>query len=94
MDPTKDQTDQPTIAPNNQDVVPPPSPSVGGLAKEAGQLGRVEDSVTAKGPEVTPELKDLKVEASTFPHDQIKLTEQISHQPTAAASSTVPTIIE
>ncbi len=86
MDPTKDQTDQPTAVSNNQDVVIPTVPSVGSPAKEV-EPGRVEDSVTGKEPEVTPEIKGLRVESSPLPHDQIKITEQIPQEPATSVSS-------
>ncbi len=93
MDPTKNQTDQPTTIPNNQGVVPLVPPPSGGLAKEV-EPGRVEESVTGKGPEVTPELEGLKVEPSPSLHDQIKLTEQISQEPIAPVSSKAPAITD
>lgn len=94
MDHTQDRTDQPTVVSNNQDVVPPVPPSVVGPSKEVEPSPHDSINASEQRPEVTPEREDLKVEALPSPPDQIKLTEQISQQPTAAASSTTATIID
>ena len=62
MDQTQDQTDQPTVVPNNQDVVPPVPPPVGGLAKEVEPFSQGLISPSEKGPEISAELREIGVE--------------------------------
>jgi len=62
MDPTKDQTDQPTTVPNNQDVASSVSPPVGGPSKEVESVSQDLISPFEKGPEVSAELKEIGTE--------------------------------
>lgn len=61
MDQTQDQTDQPTVVPNNQDVVPPVPPPVGGLAKEVEPFSQDLINPSEKGPEISAELTEIGV---------------------------------
>ena len=59
MDPAKDQTDQPKVVPNSQDVVPPVLPPVGGPSKEVEPFSQDLISPSEKGPEISAELEEI-----------------------------------
>ena len=77
MDQTQDQTDQPTVVPNNQDVVPPVHPPVGGLAKEVEPFSQGLISPSEKGPEISAELREIGVE-------EVSQTPQLTQEHTQA----------
>lgn len=76
MDPTKDQTDQPKVVPNNQDVVSSATPSVGGPSKEVEPSSQNLVSPSEKGMEISAELKEIGVE-------EVSKTPQLTPEQTA-----------
>ena len=94
MDQTQDQTDQPTVVPNNQDVVPPVPPPVGGLAKEVEPFSQDLINPSEKGPEISAELTEIGVrEVSQTPqltqeHTDIGII--VSDRPVEQAAASAP----
>jgi len=62
MDPTKNQADQPTVAPSNQDIASPVPPSVGGPSKEVEPSSQDLINTSEKRPEISAELREIGVE--------------------------------
>ena len=93
MDPTKDQTDQPTVVPPNQDVVSPIAPSVGGPSKEVEPPSHDLISSSEKRPEISAELAEIGVkEVSETPQLTQEHTEagiRVSQRPVEPVTTSV-----
>ena len=94
MDPTKDQKDQPTTVTNNQNVVPPVPPPVGGPAKETEPSSQNLVSSSEKGPEISAELAEIGVkEVSQTPQLTQEHTEvgiRVSQSPVEPVTTPAP----
>ncbi len=94
MDPTQDQKDQPTAVTNNQDVVSPVPPLVGGLAKEVEPFSQDLINPSEKGLEISAELAEIGVkEVSQTPQLTQEHTEigiRVSDRPAEPAAIPAP----
>ena len=94
MDPTKDQADQPTTVPNNQGVVPPVPPPVGGPDKEVEPSSQNLVSPSEQRPEISAELAEIGVkEVSQTPQLTQEHTEvgiRVSQSPVEPVTTSAP----
>ena len=94
MDPTKDQTDQPTVVPNNQDVVPPVPPPIGGPSKEVEPSSHDLINPSEKGPEISAELKEIGVkevsEVANLTPEHQKVSIRVSDRPVEPVITSTP----
>lgn len=88
MDPTKDQTDQPTVAPPNQDIASSVPPSVGGLSKEVEPPSHDLISTSEKEPKISAELAEIGVkEASKLTQEDTKVGIRVSDRPVESVTT-------
>lgn len=94
MDPTKDQSDQATIVPSNQNVGSPSAPSASGSAKEVEHAPQNLVSSSEKGPETSAELAEIRVkEVSQTPQltpEQTAIGVRVSDRPVEQVATPAP----